>query len=73
MTERRTNDGDLVNTDRRGVRPDQTRRIDVKRLTVSEFVLPSGLTEAQDRWRFPYRSDEMGECGCDEPGVGTDG
>jgi hypothetical protein len=72
MTEWRAHDGDPVNRDRRGIRPDQTRRIDVKRLIASEFVPPNGPTEAPVQPHFPYRGDEMGEYGPDEPGFGTD-
>jgi len=59
MTEGRVYAGELSE---RSSRPglDRRRRIDVRRVIVSEFVSWDGVMGAQDRWRFPYRSDELG-------------
>jgi hypothetical protein len=44
----------------------------MERVIASGFVPPDGVTAAPDR-RSPCRGEGMGECGSDEPGVGTNG
>jgi hypothetical protein len=40
---------------------DRKKEVSVRKVIASEFVSLDGVTEAPDRWQFPYFNDEMGE------------